>query len=136
MLESGPKTGARGSLQRPVSLMTLSTTSGLSPNPSAIAWHALAEAEVIERLEITRDGLGAARVEERQREFGRNVLPVRKPPTTLVILLHQFTSPLIYILLAAAVVAIGMGDVTDAAFIFGVVVLNAVLGAYQEQSSG
>ena len=99
---------------------------------SAIAWHALAEASVLEKLDATRNGLREAQVLERRREFGRNILPAKKPPTPAVIFLHQFLSPLIYILLAAGVVAILMGDVTDAAFIFGVVLLNAGLGTFQE----
>jgi magnesium-transporting ATPase (P-type) len=49
-----------------------------------------------------------------------------------VIFLHQFLSPLIYILLAAAVIAVLIGDPTDAGFIFAVVLLNAGLGTFQE----
>ncbi len=98
----------------------------------SIHWHALAEPELMEKLEASRQGLGDAQVSERQREFGPNTLPAKKPPTVAVIFLHQFLSPLIYILLAAGVVAIVMGDVSDAGFIFGVVLLNATLGAFQE----
>jgi len=60
------------------------------------------------------------------------VLPGRTPPSLAVIVVHQFLSPLIYILLAAAAVAIALGDVADAGFIVAVVLLNASLGAYQE----
>lgn len=45
---------------------------------------------------------------------------------------HQLRSPLIYILLAAAAVALALGDLVDAGFILGVVVLNTALGAFQE----
>jgi calcium-translocating P-type ATPase len=97
-----------------------------------VAWHAMPESEVIGKLEASLNGLTDVQVAERQREFGRNVLPAKKPPTAFVIFLHQFLSPLIYILLAAGIVAIVMGDITDAGFIFGVVLLNAGLGAFQE----
>lgn len=101
-------------------------------NAQGVAWHALPETEVAKRLETSPDGLTDTQALERQREFGRNVLPARKPPTALRIFVRQFLSPLIYILLAAGIVAILMGDVTDAGFIFAVVLLNAGLGAFQE----
>jgi calcium-translocating P-type ATPase len=100
--------------------------------PPAAAWHALSEAEALKRLEAPAQGLRDEQVIERRQEFGRNVLPSKAPPTLGIIFLHQFLSPLIYVLLAAGVVAIFMGDVSDAGFIFGVVLLNAGLGTYQE----
>jgi len=97
-----------------------------------LAWHALGIEGAYERLQASERGLDAAQVTERQREFGRNVLPSRKPPTIVEILLHQFTSPLIYVLLAAGVLSAVIGDVKDATFIFVVVFLNAAIGTYQE----
>lgn len=108
---------------------------GDSGVPAPLEWHAMPEAAVLERLASFREGLGSNQVAERQREFGRNVLPTKQAPTLPVIFLHQIASPLIYILLAAGVVAIGMGDASDAGFIFGVVLLNAGLGAYQEHKA-
>jgi calcium-translocating P-type ATPase len=109
-------------------------TGNNSPGSAApdVAWHALPEREIVEKLEAPPDGLTDAQALERQREFGPNVLPVTPPPTALMIFLHQFLSPLIYILLAAGLVAILMGDVTDAGFILAVVLLNAGLGTFQE----
>jgi Ca2+-transporting ATPase len=102
-------------------------------NPSrALAWHALADDAVYRKLQANPDGLNPAQVEERLREFGRNILPSKKPPTLLQVVLHQFTSPLIYILLIAGVVALAIGDVKDAGFIFAVILLNAVIGTVQE----
>jgi P-type Ca2+ transporter type 2C len=100
--------------------------------PSAAAWHALPEAEVLKRLEAPAEGLTNDQAAERRRTFGSNVLPSKPPPTLFAIFLHQFLSPLIYVLLAAGVIAILMGDASDAGFIFGVVLLNAGLGTYQE----
>ncbi len=84
------------------------------------------------RLEATKQGLDDSEAAERLREYGPNILPAKKPPTLLQIVLHQFLSPLIYVLIAAGVAAILLGDVTDAGFIFGVVLLNAGFGTYQE----
>lgn len=105
---------------------------GAAFSAPAAAWHALPEAEVLKRLGVALEGLRDDQVAERRREFGRNVLPSKAPPTLPVIFLHQFLSPLIYVLLAAGVIAVLMGDASDAGFIFGVVLLNAGLGTYQE----
>ncbi len=101
-------------------------------DPAEISWHALAEDEAREKIETSREGLTAAEAALRLREFGRNLLPVKPPPTAPAIFLHQFLSPLIYILLAAAVVSASLGDARDAGFILAVVLLNAGLGAFQE----
>lgn len=88
--------------------------------------------EVADKLGATESGLSVDAAAERLAEFGLNKLP-QSPPTPLwVIVLRQFRNPLIYILVLAAVVSIAIGDVKDAAFIVGVLMLNAVIGAYQE----
>lgn len=97
-----------------------------------ILWHAVPEEQVLVKLQTDLRGLSPAQVEERQREFGRNTLPERKPPTLVEIILHQFKSPLIYILLIAGAIALATGDIKDAVFILAVIVLNATIGTVQE----
>jgi magnesium-transporting ATPase (P-type) len=46
--------------------------------------------------------------------------------------LHQVLNPLIFILLAAAVASLAIGEGSDAVFILIVIALNSGLGAYQE----
>jgi magnesium-transporting ATPase (P-type) len=97
-----------------------------------IAWHATPDEQVFKKLQASTGGLTLPQVEERQLEFGRNSLPAREPPTLLEVILHQFKSPLIYILLVAGAIALLTGDVKDAAFILAVIVLNASIGTAQE----
>jgi len=99
---------------------------------AGIAWHALTIDEVFEKLRTDPRGLGETQVRERRREFGPNSLPEKKPPALPLIFLHQFLSPLIYILLAAGGVSLVIGELTDAGFIFAVILLNATLGTFQE----
>jgi Ca2+-transporting ATPase len=96
------------------------------------AWHALDLAAVFEAIASTESGLAAVEAEARLRRDGPNVLPRKPPPTFAEVFLHQFQSPLIYILLVAGVVSLGLREWTDAGFIFGVVLLNAVIGTWQE----
>jgi len=97
-----------------------------------ITWHAMPEAKVLQRLQTSLAGLSDAQVQQRLQEFGRNTLPARRPPSLLEVILHQFKSPLIYILLIAAAIALATGDLKDAIFILAVIVLNAAIGATQE----
>ncbi|MDO5424839.1 MAG: cation-translocating P-type ATPase [Eubacteriales bacterium] len=63
---------------------------------------------------------------------GRNVLEEKKPKTFLQSFLEQINDPLIYILLAAAAISILLKEYSDAAIIFTVILVNAVIGVIQE----
>jgi Ca2+-transporting ATPase len=97
-----------------------------------ITWHALPLEEVYEKLSATPEGLNSEEASRRQQEFGPNRLPARKPPGIFVIFLRQFKSPLIFILLIAAIISFALQDVKDGVFIMAVVLLNAVIGLVQE----
>ncbi|MCW5698212.1 MAG: HAD-IC family P-type ATPase [Rhodospirillales bacterium] len=104
-------------------------------HPEQIAstlWHARSAAESLALLEAGADGLSTAEADARRAEFGRNVLPRPKPRGVLLVYFTQFKSPLIYLLLAAAVVSVIIGEFTDAAFVFAVLQINAVIGTIQE----
>jgi len=98
----------------------------------ARAWHAEPADVVLAAWSTSETGLSQAEVQRRQQEYGPNVLPERGPTPVWRIVLRQFVSPLIYILVAAAVVSALIGDMKDAGFIAAVLILNAVIGAYQE----
>ncbi len=95
-------------------------------------WHARSAEEVLAVWTTSSRGLSEAEVARRRSEYGPNVLPERGATPLATIVLRQFVSPLIYILLAAAAVSAVLGDFKDAAFIAAVLLLNAVIGAYQE----
>jgi len=78
------------------------------------------------------EGLTISEARSRLESFGPNQLPQQPSLTWWQILANQFRSPLIYILAIAGLVSLAIGDVTDAAFIFGVLLLNALIGGYQE----
>jgi len=111
---------------------TLKTKLVTDVDHQAVLWHSFTDADVMAKLMTSTHGLKADQVAERLAEFGSNSLPAKKPPSLLKIFVHQFFSPLIYILLVAAVVSVAIGDVKDAAFIGLVILLNAALGTYQE----
>jgi len=98
-----------------------------------LAWHSLQPDEAIKTLtsDLTH-GLSHNEALERLKRFGPNELPQPKTRTLSSIFLHQFLSPLIYILLAAAGIAFFIGEARDSVIILIVVILNAIVGAYQE----
>jgi len=96
------------------------------------AWHAEPWQSVLEHLQVTAEGLTETEVLERRERYGANLLPEQGPTPLWRIVLRQFASPLIYILVAAAVVSMIIGDFKDAIFIGIVLLINAGIGAYQE----
>ena len=99
---------------------------------SQVPWHTLLEDQIFIKLEAPPNGLTSEQVLERQQEFGLNRLPSKPPPSLTHIFLHQFLSPLIYILLIAAGVSAFIGEMTDVSFIAAILLLNAALGTFQE----
>ena len=96
------------------------------------AWHAIDLPSLERRFAATTEGLSSSEAAARLEEFGPNLLPHTPPPPWWQIALRQFRSPLIYILAVAAVVSVAIGEPTDATFIAAVLVLNALIGGYQE----
>lgn len=95
-------------------------------------WHAMPPAAALAALATSLEGLSGHEAAGRLEVLGRNVLPEGPVASPWRIFLRQFASPLIYILLFAGGMALLLGDRTDAFFIFGVLLLNAMIGAFQE----
>jgi magnesium-transporting ATPase (P-type) len=95
-------------------------------------WHALNADVVIERLGTRRAGLDAEEAAERLARFGPNRLAPPRRRSPLVRLLLQFHNVLIYVLLVAAAVTATLGHWVDSAVILGVVLVNALIGFFQE----
>jgi Ca2+-transporting ATPase len=96
-------------------------------------WHHLPANEVLELLESDpQRGLDTFAVRHRQEHFGPNQLTPRKGKSPPVKFLLQFKNPLVFILVIASVVTAVLKDPLDAAVIFGVVLINAIIGYIQE----
>jgi Ca2+-transporting ATPase len=96
-------------------------------------WHHLPENEVQELLETAvAQGLDTLEARRRQELFGANSLTRKQGKNPLILFLLQFHQPLVYILLAAVLVTLVLREWIDAGVIFGVVLVNAVIGFIQE----
>jgi len=94
--------------------------------------HAMSPDEVCVALKTTREGLSRAEAAARLARHGRNELPTTQPVSALRVFVRQFRSPLVYILVVAAMVSAAMRDWSDGAFIFAVLLVNATIGSIQE----
>ena len=99
---------------------------------SRTAWHALTGDEALERLEADAAGLSAEEQRARLERFGTNVLTAEESSSPWRLILHQLKSPLIYVLAAAAAVSVIPGKYLDAAVIGAVIILNTLMGFFQE----
>jgi magnesium-transporting ATPase (P-type) len=96
-------------------------------------WHAISADEVVQRLGTNREkGLDTAEAATRLRKYGPNRLPEGKKRGPFMRFLAQFNNILVYVLLAAGFTKLMLSLWVDAGIIFGVVILNALLGFIQE----
>ena len=103
---------------------------------TANAHHRLAVHEVVLLMETDAEvGLSDGEATSRLGRYGHNVLPAAETGGALVRLGHQLNHPLIYVLLAAGTVTTLLGEYVDAGVIFGVVVINALVGFVQESKA-
>jgi Ca2+-transporting ATPase len=107
------------------------------PSPSkdqfnVTAWHSQSGGEVLSKLRSTAEGLTSGEAAQRLEHDGPNELKEGRRISPLRIFLDQFKSLVIWILIVAGIFSGVMGDVIDTIVIFAIVVLNAVIGFYQE----
>ena len=96
-------------------------------------WHTRPADDVVQELETDAEsGLSADEAADRLEEYGPNQIRTGEMMPWWRILLHQFTDPLIYILLIAAGVSVLIQEWIDAIVILAVVVLNGAIGFVQE----
>jgi Ca2+-transporting ATPase len=112
------------------------------------AWHALPASELAARHGVDPSvGLGDEAVRRQRERFGPNALPPPPKPSALRQFLGQFLNPLVGTLLAAAAIAVGvavwghegggsgLSRYSDAIAILTIVVVNALIGFYQERKA-
>jgi magnesium-transporting ATPase (P-type) len=97
--------------------------------------HAVSSEVVLAALESSLHGLSLSEAVTRLEQYGRNTLPQAKPPGIGTVFLRQFASPLIYVLVAAALLSLMIKEWSDAGFISAVLFINAVIGTIQEYSA-
>jgi Mg2+-importing ATPase len=101
---------------------------------SPVFWSVPA-AELLQQLQTRPQGLTSAEAEERLVRFGANRLKPRKRTDEVTLLLAQFKSPIILILLLAAGMSFFLHDAVDAVIILAIVLASGLLGFWQERGA-
>lgn len=109
------------------------------PSPAVVGqgeteerWHSFTKEEALQRLGASDAGLSSDDARQRLERFGQNRLPAREGPGAVRRFLRQFNDVLIYILLLSAALTAALGEWLNASVIFGVTVINAIIGFLQE----
>jgi magnesium-transporting ATPase (P-type) len=96
-------------------------------------WHAVSADDTVKRLHTDpAKGLEASEASQRLVKYGPNRLPEGKKQSAFMKFLHQFNNVLVYVLLGAGFIKLMVGLWLDAFIILGVVLLNGLLGYFQE----
>ncbi|RDE25065.1 cation-transporting P-type ATPase [Motiliproteus coralliicola] len=99
-------------------------------------WHALSESEVADLLDTeSEQGLSADEAKQRLDQVGPNALTQKQDQNPFLLFLQQFNQPLVYILLGASLITALLQEWVDSGVIFGVVLVNAVIGFLQESKA-
>lgn len=99
-------------------------------------WHELDIDTTEEVLQTSRtDGLSVKEVIKRQKQNGKNEMTIRKKQSHIILFVKQFQDFIIFILLAATTIAALLGEFIDAIAIISIVLLNAVIGFFQERKA-
>src|SRR5690349_16340084 len=92
--------------------------------------------ELLKTLDVNKtEGLTDSEANLRLQQYGENVLKAKKKFKVLRLLLSQFNTPFIYLLLVAICLSFFLYDITDALIILGIIVVSAILSFIQEKSA-
>lgn len=99
-------------------------------------WHYLSLQDVLNHLNSDLEkGLTSEEVAKRQQRFGANELKSKPGKPAIVRFLLQFHQPLLYILLVAGAIKALLGEWVNAWVIWGVTLINAIIGFVQESKA-
>jgi Ca2+-transporting ATPase len=104
----------------------------IAPVREETSWHAISAEQALDALEVSPRGLSPEEAQRRFEVFGANALSAQAPMPKWKMFLIQFKSPLIAVLIGCGIITILLEHFVDAIAIFIVLLLNAIIGYYQE----
>ncbi len=100
-----------------------------------VAYWSLTPEQLLSNLHTSRDGLQTADAEQRLKQYGLNAISAQQQATALRLLLSQFKSPLVLILIFAAIISGIVGEWVDAIIVIAIVLGSTILGFVQEYTA-
>jgi Mg2+-importing ATPase len=105
---------------------------GLAIPATLAAYWSLAADSLLSTLHTSKTGLRQADADNLLKQYGPNALKTQRHTTAVGLLLRQFKSPLVLILVFAAIVSAFVGEWTDAVIVLSVILGSTMLGFVQE----
>src|ERR1700733_2010338 len=105
-----------------------------STHPLDSFW-ALDGKEALQILSCTDEGLSGETAAERLKTYGPNTLKGASHASAILLFLSQFKSPITLLLIAAAFLSMGLGDIPDAVIILIIILISSFLGFWQEKGA-
>ena len=113
----------------------MKSSSRQTTQTSPADYWSITPANLLSTLKSTEKGLAQQEVEQRLKQYGPNALEKRQRATALILFLSQFKSPLVLILIFAAIISAFVGEWTDASIVIAVVLGSTILGFVQEYNA-
>ncbi len=104
--------------------------------PTLGAYWNLEPESLLSELKASRSGLQTTEAEQRLKQYGLNTIETKQQTTALRLLLSQFKSPLVLILIFAAIVSGIVKEWVDAIIVLAIVLGSTILGFVQEYNAG
>ncbi|MDD1732905.1 MAG: magnesium-translocating P-type ATPase, partial [Methanothrix sp.] len=101
--------------------------------PDLSAFWSLADEELLRLLDATEAGLDEKEAQKRLKQYGANLLKPSKRLHSLSLLFSQFKSPIILLLIFAAILSFYLHEVTGASIILIIISISGLLGFWQER---
>jgi len=104
-------------------------------NQSQIPFWSLSLSEIFQQLQSSHQGLTTDEAKQRLLNYGENILKPKEKSGMLILLASQFKSPIILILIFAAVLSFFLRNPVDATIILVIVLTSGFLGFWQEKGA-
>jgi len=104
-------------------------------DPISHPFWSVSATESLGKFQTTVTGLTSDEAKKRLIDFGANRLKPQKRSNTFTLLIGQFKSPIILILLSASILSLFLHNIVDASIILAIVVISGILGFWQEHSA-
>ena len=104
-------------------------------DPSLDNYWSLSPEIAFKILSCSGNGLSASDADSRLQQYGSNTLKAKSNSSGFILFLSQFKSPLTILLIAAAILSMALGDLTDAVIILAIILISSFLGFWQERGA-
>lgn len=99
-------------------------------------WHTLENIEALRILNTTNKGLSSEEAKKRLSLFGPNLIKRKSKDSVFTLLWRQINNPLIWLLIGSSSLATLLGKITDGLVVLSVVLVNTIIGFFQEFKAG